>query len=265
MKVFISADIEGTAFTTYWDETERDKPYYAAARLEMTREVRAAIDGAIAAGATEILVNDAHGPGANIDPNEMPPCVELIRGWSGSPFGMVDGVDESFDAAMFVGWHSPAGTCHNPLSHTMSTKNAKVVLNGAPCSEFMLYSWACALRGVPSVLLAGDRYLTELSKPLHPGLFTVAVKDGFGGLTRCKSPQLVHEEIRKAAEASLRQDLQKARIELPKRFTLDITYRQPKDAVRNSFFPGFKMIDDLTIRMVTSDYMNVLRAAWFCL
>ena len=265
MKVFISADIEGTAFTTYWDETERDQPYYAAARLEMTREVRAAIDGAMAAGATEILVNDAHGHADNLDPNEMPACVELIRGWSGSPMGMVEGIDESFDAAMFVGWHSPAGTCNNPLSHTMSTKNASVVLNGMPCSEFLLYSWACAMRGVPSVLLAGDRRLTELSRPLHPSLVTVAVKDGYGGLTRCKAPVLVHREIREAAEAALRQDLSHARIELPKRFTFDITYRQPRDAVKYSYYPGFRPVDDLTIRLVTTDYMNVLRAAWFCL
>ena len=265
MKVFISADIEGTAFTTYWDETERDKPYYAAAQLEMTREVRAAIDGAIAAGATEILVNDAHDYAVNLDPNEMPECVELIRGWSGSPMGMVEGIDESFDAAMFVGWHSPAGTFNNPLSHTMTTKNAKVTLNGLPCSEFLLYSWACAMRGVPSVLLAGDKRLTELSRPLHPGLFTVAVKDGFGGMTRCKAPSRVHREIREAAEASLRQDLHRARIELPKRFTFEVSYRQPKDAVCNSFYPGFKLVDELTIRMTTTDYMNVLRAAWFVL
>ena len=73
------------------------------------------------------------------------------------------------------------------------------------------------------------------------------------------------DEPHELRTAALRQDLKKARIELPRRFTFEITYRQPKDAVKNSFYPGFKMVDDLTIRMVTSDYMNVLRAAWFCL
>ena len=85
MKVFISADIEGTAFTTYWEETEKDKLTYPRAAEEMTREVRAAIDGALAAGATEILVNDAHDYGINLDPFRMPENVSLIRGWSGSP------------------------------------------------------------------------------------------------------------------------------------------------------------------------------------
>ena len=265
MKVFISADIEGTAFTTYWEETEKDKLTYPRAAEEMTREVRAAIDGALAAGATEILVNDAHDYGINLDPFRMPENVSLIRGWSGSPMCMAEGVDESFDAAFFVGWHSPAGTCNNPLSHTMSGKPASVRLNGLPCSEFLLYSWACAMRGVPSVLLTGDRRLTELSKPLHPGLVTVAVKDGLGGLTCCKSPLWVEKQIRRAAEQALRQDLKKARIELPKRFVFEITYKEVKNAVKYSYYPGFKMISDDTIRLVTTDYMTVLRAAVFCL
>ncbi len=265
MKVFITADIEGTAFTTYWEETEKNESTYARSAEEMTREVRAAIDGAIAAGADEILVNDAHDFGINLDPFRMPENVELIRGWSGSPMGMAEGVDESFDAAFFVGWHSPAGMCNNPLSHTMSGKPAKVVLNGLPCSEFLLYSWACAMRGVPSVLLTGDRRLTEISRPLHPGLVTVAVKDGLGGLTRCKSPLWVEKAIRHAAGQALGQDLTQAKIALPRRFVFDITYKDTKDAVQYSFFPGFKMISDDTIRLTTSDYTNVLRAAMFCL
>ena len=265
MKVFISADIEGTAFTTYWEETEKDKNTYARAAEEMTREVRAAIDGALAAGADEILVNDAHDFGINLDPFSMPENVELIRGWSGSPMSMVEGIDETFDAAFFIGWHSPAGQCHNPLSHTMSGKPARVLLNGMPCSEFLLYSWACAMRGVPSVLLSGDQRLIELSRPLHPGLHTVAVKDGLGGLTRCKSPEWVHKAIRAAAKEALKQDLAKARIELPRKFTFDITYKETRNAVKYSFYPGFKMISEDTIRLVTTDYYTVLRAAVFCL
>ena len=265
MKVFISADIEGTAFTTYWDETEKGKADYPRAAEEMTREVRAAIDGAMDAGADEILVNDAHDYGINLDPFRMPACVELIRGWSGSPMCMAEGVDESFDAAFFVGWHSPAGMCANPLSHTMSGKPAKVRLNGLPCSEFLLYSWACAMRGVPSVLLTGDKRLTEISRSLHPGLVTVAVKDGLGGLTRCKSPEWAEKTIRQAAAQALRHDLSKARVGLPSRFVFEITYKEVRNAVKYSFYPGFKMIADDTIRLTTGDYMNVLRAAMFCL
>ena len=265
MKVFITADIEGTAYTTCWDETERDKPYYQQAAREMTDEVLAACEGATLAGADEILIRDAHDYGVNIDPTRLKDNCELIRGWSGSPMSMVEGIDESFDAAMFVGWHSPGGTCYNPLSHTMTTRNLKATLNGMPCSEFLLYSWACAMRGVPSVLLTGDRHLTEISKALHPKLMTVAVKDGFGGLTRSKAPGTVQREIREAAQKALTQDLTNAVPVLPRRFTFEITYRTPRDAVRCSFYPGFRLVDDTTIRMTTGDYMAVLTAAKFCL
>ena len=265
MKVFISADIEGTAFTTYWDETELKEGVYARAAQEMTREVRAAIDGAIAAGADEIVVNDAHDWGINIDPNEMPECVELIRGWSGSPMGMVDGIDETFDAAMFVGYHAAAGRYGNPLSHTMSTKTTKVTLNGLPCSEFLLYSGAAAMKGVPTVFLAGDSALIEDSRPLHPCLRTVAVKSGFGGMTRCLAPARVQKLIRQESEAALRADLSAARVAFPRHFDFRVSYREQKNAVRNSFFPGFRLEEDNTISMETDDFMTLLTAAWFVL
>ena len=265
MRVFISADIEGTTFTTLWDETERGKDIYPAAAQQMTREIKAACEGAIAAGADYILVNDAHDEAINLDVSQLPECVEVIRGWSGNPMGMVDGVDESFDAAMFVGYHSAAGQCGNPLSHTYTTKTTSVKLNGVPCSEFMLYSWACALKGVPTVLLSGDKMLTEDSRDLHPMLYTVAVKDGFGGSTKCLNPGLACKKIREAAENALKQDLSKAGTEIPKHFVFEISYKEHKDAVRRSFFPGFSFIGDNTIRMETDDFMDVLTAVEFIL
>ena len=265
MKIFISADIEGTAFTTYWDETELKEGVYARAAVEMTREVRAAVDGALAAGADEIVVNDAHDWGINVDPNEMPECAELIRGWSGSPMSMVDGIDESFDAAMFVGWHAAAGRYGNPLSHTMSTKTTKVTLNGLPCSEFLLYSWACAMKGVPTVFLAGDQALIDDSAGLHPLLRTVALKSGWGGSTHCLSPARAQRLIRETSEAALRQDLSRGCISLPDHFSLRITYKEQRNAVRYSYYPGCRLFEDNTISFDTDDYMALLTAVNFCL
>ncbi len=265
MRVFISADIEGTTFTTLWDETELGHNLYAAAAKQMTQEVKAACEGAIAAGADYILVNDAHDHAVNLDVNELPECVEVIRGWSGSPMGMADGVDESFDAAMFVGYHSAAGRCGNPLSHTFTTKTTGVKLNGMICSEFLLFSWACALKGVPTVLLSGDKMLTEDSQGLHPSLHTVAVKDGFGGATKCLNPALACKKIREQAEAALKEDLAKAGISLPEKFVFEVSFKEHRDAVRRSFFPGFRLEDDRTIVMETEDFMDVLRAVQFVL
>ncbi|MBE5785677.1 MAG: aminopeptidase [Clostridiales bacterium] len=265
MRVFISADIEGTTFTTLWDETELGHHMYAAAAKQMTAEVKAACEGAIAAGADYILINDAHDYAVNLDVSELPECVEVIRGWSGDPLGMADGVDESFDAAMFVGYHSAAGRNGNPLSHTFTTKTTSVKLNGMVCSEFLLFSWACALKGVPTVLLCGDRMLTEDSKGLHPKLHTVAVKDGFGGSTRCLNPKLSCRLIREAAEAAMKEELAAAKIVLPEEFVFEVSYKEHKDAVRRSYFPGCRLVGDRTVVLETKDFTDVLRAVQFIL
>lgn len=261
MRVFISADIEGTTCTTIWDETEIGTATYPEAAAQMTREVKAACEGAVAAGADYILVNDAHGKGINIDVKELPECVEVIRGWTGRPFGMADGVDESFDAAMFVGYHAAAGRNGNPLSHTESTVTTRVTLNGLPCSEFLLYSYACAMVGVPTVFLAGDKTLTDDSKELHPMLKTVAVKDGFGGAIKCIHPLLACKKIKAGAEEALRQNLAQAGITLPKHYIFEVSYKEHRDAVRRSNYPGFKLTGERTMTMETDDLMDVLRAA----
>ena len=265
MRVFISADIEGTAFTTVWDETQKGQTDYYPAAQQMTAEVKAACEGAIAAGADYILIKDAHGKGINIDINQLPECATLIRNWSGHPLSMAYGCDETFDAAMFIGYHSAAGRNGNPLSHTFTTKTTCVKLNGMVCSEFLLYSWACAMRGVPTVMLAGDQMLVDDSQELHPALHTVAVKDGFGGSTRCLNPALACRKIKEQAEAALKEDLSKAGVTLPGEFKFEVSFKEHRDAVRRSFFPGCRLEGDRTVVLETHDFMDVLRAVQFIL
>lgn len=265
MKVFISADIEGVTNTTIWEETEKDQAVYAAAARQMTAEVKAACEGAIAAGADYILVNDAHDYAVNLDLSQLPECAEVIRGWTGSPYAMVDGIDKRFDAAMFVGYHSAAGRCGNPLSHTYTTKTVWVKLNGVKCSEFRLYSWAAAMENVPTVLLTGDKMLCEDSTDIHPLCKSVAVKDGFGGLTRSISPSLACKKIRENAEAALKQDLSKALCTLPEHFVFEVCYKIHEHAIARSYYPGFQLVEDNVIRMETDNFMDVLRAVVFVL
>lgn len=267
MKVFISCDIEGVTTTTNWDETDTQSKLHlsAASARQMTLEVKAACEGAIAAGADHILVKDAHETATNIDISELPECVEIIRGWSGHPYCMAYGIDSSFDAAMFVGYHAAAGRGGNPLSHTMATHIFSIQLNGEPCSEFMLYSRACALEGVPTVFLSGDRMLCEDSQPLHPKLVTVAVKDGLGGSTRSLSPKLALRRIREESERALRQNLKDALCALPEEYTFEVCYKEHRWAARMGWFPGFEQVDANTIRLRTRSYFEVLRAANFVL
>lgn len=263
MRVYISSDIEGTTCTTIWDETRKDNAYYPAAARQMTLEVAAAAEGAFEAGADYVLIKDSHGSATNLDLNLIPEGCEVIRGWSGSPMCMADGCDESFDAALFIGYHSAAGRDGNPLSHTFSGKTNKIRLNGKICSEFLLYSYACAMKGVPTVFLSGDKMLTEDFKDLHPCLKTVAVKDGLGGLTKSLQPKTACKLIKQTVAEALKQDLSSALVKLPEHFVLEITYKEQRDAVKYSYYPGFTRIGETTNMMETDDFEDILRCVPF--
>ena len=130
MKIFISSDIEGTCGINSWCETEKGQDLYEHFRLQMSKEVAAACEGAIAAGAQDILVKDAHDSARNIDPNYLPEQARILRGWARHPFSMMAGLDESYDGVVFTGYHSAAEMNTNPLSHTMNTQNNYVKING---------------------------------------------------------------------------------------------------------------------------------------
>jgi len=114
MKIYISADIEGITGTTHWDEADKKNSDFKEFQEQMTAEVAAACEGALRAGATEILVKDAHDTARNIIASKLPREVRLVRGWSGHPFSMVQYLDETFHAVLMIGYHSRAGLDTNP-------------------------------------------------------------------------------------------------------------------------------------------------------
>lgn len=188
MKIYISADIEGVAGITDWSEADYTHPSYPQFREEMTREVVAACDGAMAAGATEILVKDAHHTGRNILAAQLPACARLVRGWSGHPLAMVQELDESFAAVLLIGYHARAGAESNPLAHTISLKVAEMRINGEPVSEFRLHTFAAALLGVPVAFVSGDEGLCQDVAALNERIRTVGVSQGRGPSTISLAP-----------------------------------------------------------------------------
>jgi len=259
MKVYISADIEGITTSLRWEETDSSHSSFHLHAEQMTKEVLAACQGAIAAGATEIWVRDGHGGGNNINPTLLPKEATLVRGWSQCPDFMVEGIDNSFDAAMFIGYHSAAGRCGNPMSHTMSGKHTGIIINGRRASEFMIYSWAAARYGVPTVFLAGDKMLCDDDADLHPALISVAVKDGIGGAAYCRSVAATLPEICKKSEEALKQDLSAAKITLPESFHVEIFFKDHAHTEKVSHFPGVKKIGDNAVIFSRDDFYEVLR------
>ena len=259
MKIFISADIEGIATTTLWDETDSSHSSYPTHAKQMTDEVLACIQGAKNAGATAITVKDAHGAGNNIAPTLMPSGVTLLRGYTGHPYNMVDGINKTYDAAMFVGYHSSAGRIGNPMSHLRSLRCNYVKINDVVASEFLVYSYACALEGVPSVFLSGDKMLCDDFKDLHPKLVTCAAKDGVGGMTINYSPEDVIKNIRLLSEQALAQDLSAALVKLPSYFDVEFYYKDHSQAERASYFPGVTKKSDCIATFQSECFYEVLR------
>lgn len=263
MKIYISADIEGTTGIAHWDEATKSKPDYQEFQKQMTAEVAAACEGAIEAGADEIYVKDAHDTGRNIMAAKLPERVKLIREWAGNPYSMMHGLDKSFDAVMMTGYHSRAGSDGNPLAHTYTGSVAYLKINERYASEFMIGGYAAAYLGVPVVMITGDSKLCDDAKELNPNIKTVAVNVATGGSVTSIHPGVAIDTIKKTAREALSGDLKKSMIKLPSKFQIELRYREYQKAYRASFFPGVKLVEPQLIRFETSDYYEVLRMLMF--
>lgn len=264
MKVYISVDIEGITNVTNWDETELSHDNHAAASAQMCREAMAACKGAIAAGATKIYLKDAHDSARNFFGEDLPEEVTFIRGWALSPESMMAGIDETFDAAVMIGYHSGAGFEGNPLSHTMNTRNNELRINGKPIAEFDMNTFVAAYYGVPVVFLSGDVKLCEHAKELVPAIGTVGVKDGLGEATfnmSCtKACKLIEEGVKKALANPAA-----CKIQSPDSFTMEINFKELADAYRASFYPGAEKLDSRTVRFTGKDIQEMMAARMFML
>jgi len=264
MKIFISADIEGVTGTTVWDEVTRDHPDYPEFQAQMTREVSAACLGAMEAGADQILVKDAHSTARNLIAKDLPEPVELVRGWSRHPYMMMQEIDDSFDAALFIGYHAPASADGNPLAHTMdSSRYAEITLNGEVVSEFLLNTYTAAMENVPVAFIAGDQEVCRHATTLIPGIRSVAVKRGKGGSTINLHPETARRKIKKSVKETLLSLSGQRVLKLPEYFEVEVVFFDFKHAFRASFYPGAKLITPGKIGFETQSYMDVLRLLLF--
>jgi D-amino peptidase len=176
MKVFLSSDMEGTAGVVDWEQCVGDGPEAAAGRRLLLAEVNAAIEGARAGGATEIVVNDSHYMMRNLPPEELAAEASYISG-SHKPLYMMQGLNDSFDAVAFVSYHGSVGAPAG-LSHTYSPRVvAEARLNGVVTGEAGINALVAAHFGVPVVLVTGDRCACEETAALIPGIHAAVVKD----------------------------------------------------------------------------------------
>jgi len=263
MRVYISVDMEGVAGVVHEDQTDPIDPRHAGEynrfRRLMTSEANAAVEGALAAGATRVLVNDSHWLMRNLLAEELHPAAELL---SGGPKlrSMVEGVDLGFDAAMFVGYHAMAGAASAIIDHTYTSIVHEVRLNGRPAGELAINAALAGIHGVPVVLVSGDQALAAEAKDLlGDGVEAVVVKHAVGRFAaRSVSPAESCRRIREGATAALRR--RHELLELPPPIRLEVEFALTQMADMAELVPGSVRTGGRTIEYVHDDYGEVFRA-----
>jgi len=261
LKVFISVDMEGITGVVNADDVSRGGKDYDYFRQTMTREANAAIEGALAAGATEIVVRDSHGTALNLLPEMLDRNSRLLRDWSEGPMYMMEGIDESYDAAVFVGYHARAGTPGGVLDHTSSGDVTDVRINGISMPETGYNALMAGYVGVPVVFVAGDRAVCDQATEILGNVETVAVKEGIGAAALNLHPEVARERIREGVERALRNldDYKPYRLSPP--YTLQLTLKTEQNIYRAvALYPGARRSGDWEVTYEADDVMQIIRA-----
>jgi D-amino peptidase len=263
MRVYISVDMEGVAGVVHEDQTDPVDPRHAGEynrfRRLMTAEANAAIEGALAAGANAVLVNDSHWLMRNLLAEELHPAAELL---SGGPKlrSMVEGVELGFDAALFVGYHARAGAPHAIIDHTYTSRVHEARLNGRPVGELAINAALAGVYGVPVAMVSGDQALAaEARELLGPSVETVVVKHAVGRFAaRSLAPSEACRRIREGAAAALAR--RHVPLVLPPPVRLEVEFALTQMADMAELVPGSVRTGGRTLEYVHADYREVYRA-----
>ncbi|MGD2253735.1 MAG: M55 family metallopeptidase [Anaerolineales bacterium] len=260
MKVYISVDMEGVACVTHGDHVKMEGGTYEVARKWTTGEANAAIEGAFEAGADEIVVADGHGSGRNLLPDELHPKVTLVQG-TPRPLGMMEGLDESFQAAFFIGYHARAGHATGVLAHSFWGAIVREVrLNGEAVSEAVFNAAVAGHFEVPVALIAGDDALAEEIEKKLPWVERVVTKWAVSrSAARNLTPAGAQQAIRTAAQAALKGIADKASYRLPAPIRLEVAFRRGVHAQLAGDIPGVERVDSITLSFTGSDMLEVDR------
>ena len=260
LKVFISVDMEGLTGVANWEEVSREGKDYDYFRRIMSHEANAAVLGAFDAGATEVVVRDSHGSARNILPDLLDPRAYLIRDWSGGPKSMMEGIDESFDAVVFVGYHARAGTPNALLEHTTSGGVQDFSINGRSYPEAGYNALIAGTYDVPVVFVAGDQAICDQVQEFLGGVATFATKQGIGAAARNNHPEVSQKGIRSGVAEAVRNRGQYRPFRLNPPYTLVLKLKNEESVYNGSFFPGARRTGDWELTFTTDDFLQLMYA-----
>src|SRR5438876_222898 len=263
MRVYISVDMEGIAGVVHESQTDPATPAFAAeyARFRglMTAEANAAVEGALAAGATKVVVNDSHWFMRNLLAEELHQAAELVSG-DPKPRSMVHGIDGGFDAALFIGYHARAGTPHAILDHTYADRIHEVRLNGKPVGELGINAAFAGIHGVPVALVSGDAALAAEAKDLlGDDVATVVVKQAVSRhAAQSVAPAVACRMIREGVTAALKRKHTPFVLAVP--VTVEVDFALTIHADMAELCPGAVRSGGRTVAFTHADYREVFQA-----
>ena len=254
-KIFISVDMEGLAGVVNNSDVSASGPDYQMFRTIMAGETNAAIAGAFLAGATEVVVRDGHGSKNNLRPTDVDPRATLLRGVSTGPKNMMEGIDSTFAAVVYIGYHARAGTPNAILEHTSTGNVLDVSINGVSLPEGGYNALVAGLYGVPVVFVAGDRAVVTQIRDLLGPIGAVAVKDERNDASLGLSPTRAAEQIRLGVAQAIRNRSSAKRYAMPSPYTMVL-----KVKTERPLYPGAQRVRDCEFSFTSNNLLDVLSA-----
>jgi D-amino peptidase len=254
LKVHISVDMEGVAGAVTGEQLGPAGFEYARFREFMTNEALAAVEAARAGGATEIVVADSHGNGQNLLIERFPDDVRIIRSWP-RRLGMVAGIDEQVDAAIFIGYHAGTNNPRGVRAHTFSSANlTRVALNGTEVTEG---SWNAAIAGhfgVPVIMISGDDATIEEVRGAVGDIEAAETKRSLGfHSANTLTPQASAALIRERVAAAMQRIREFKPYTVPGPVTVDVSFKHYMPSEVLAYLPIFQRTDSHSIRFTASD------------
>ncbi len=251
MKIFISTDFEGVSGIVDWDQILLNGRDYDLGRRLLLDETNAVIDGAMEAGATEFVVNDSHSVMRNIPPAELHGRATYISG-KHKPLYMMEGLDSSFDAIFFVGYHGSIGASHAVLSHSYNPRALwEVKINGRVVGETALNALVATHYGVPITLVTGDQVTAREAREALPDVECVVVKES---ITRTAAanlhPQVACERLREGAIRAIQGQTKQRAPQFASPVQIEVTFLTADMAESAAWLRGVEPVEGQT-RTVT--------------
>ena len=247
--------MEGISGLTNWKEPQERITKF------MHAELNAAITGIFDFDKNaKIIVADSHSTGKNIDIMALPENVELISGYP-REFYMVTGFEQGFDAAMFIGYHAPAGTEKAQMDHSYSSSSIfEAKINGKIVGESEINAFVLAEAGIPVVLISGDDKLKEFSQDFFQGTEFVVVKNSIAWFSaQLIHPKLVHQNLQKTATKSLKNLTNVKLPKIVKPMKMEITFLNTVMTEFASVIPGSKRTSGRTVEFQSDSAREIYK------